>query len=127
MFLRLSALTALLAALPSLTVRGGQIPLVNGVYGGVGPATAADTKLAAVSPAATTPGKLRVVENSGVCETTPGVYQASGYGDLTSKESIWYAQLVTSSDGSADLSSLFLGSGSLRPATAQTLPPSPFG
>ena len=55
-----------------------------------------------------TPGKLRgVVESSGVCgwfvlsplynstsiisflETTPGVYQASGYGDLTETESIW--------------------------------------
>ena len=55
-----------------------------------------------------TPGKLRVVvENSGVCgwlvpslfynstcvmpflETTPGVYQASGYGDLTETESLW--------------------------------------
>ncbi|KAJ7635296.1 Alpha/Beta hydrolase protein [Roridomyces roridus] len=39
---------------------------------------------------ATTPGKLRVTENSGVCETTPNVYQASGYGDLTSSESIWF-------------------------------------
>ncbi|OSD06714.1 serine carboxypeptidase [Trametes coccinea BRFM310] len=37
-----------------------------------------------------TPGKLRVVENSGVCETTPGVYQASGYGDLSSSESMWF-------------------------------------
>ena len=89
MFLRLPALTALLAALPASTVLGGQIPFVNGAYGGVGPARSEDVKLATVSPAATTPGKLRVVENSGVCETTPGVYQASGYGDLTSKESIW--------------------------------------
>ena len=39
---------------------------------------------------APTPGKLRgVVENSGVCETTPGVYQASGYGDITSDGSVW--------------------------------------
>ncbi|KAI0743602.1 serine carboxypeptidase [Daedaleopsis nitida] len=38
-----------------------------------------------------TPGKLRnVVENSGVCETTPGVYQASGYGDIASDGSIWF-------------------------------------
>lgn len=37
-----------------------------------------------------TPGKLRgVVENSGVCETTPGVYQASGYGDISTDGSIW--------------------------------------
>ncbi|KAF8500349.1 serine carboxypeptidase [Russula emetica] len=37
-----------------------------------------------------TPGNLRVVENSGVCETTPGVYQASGYGDLSANKSIWF-------------------------------------
>ena len=37
-----------------------------------------------------TPGKLRgVVENSGVCETTSGVYQASGYGDISSDGSLW--------------------------------------
>ena len=127
--LGLSALTSLLAVLPVATVLGGQVPAVDGVIGGV-PAirsTSSKFKVADLKTAATTPGKLRVVENSGVCETTPGVYQASGYGDLTSKESIWYAQLVTSSDGSADLSSLFLGSGSLRPATAQTPPHSPFG
>ncbi|TFK75531.1 serine carboxypeptidase [Pluteus cervinus] len=35
-------------------------------------------------------GKLRVTENSGICETTPGVYQASGYGDITSSKSIWF-------------------------------------
>ncbi|KAJ7456052.1 Alpha/Beta hydrolase protein, partial [Mycena latifolia] len=39
---------------------------------------------------ATTPGKLRVTVNSGICETTKNVYQASGYGDLTSKESVWF-------------------------------------
>ncbi|KAH8080720.1 serine carboxypeptidase [Cristinia sonorae] len=39
----------------------------------------------------TTTGKLRgVVENSGVCETTPGVYQASGYGDISANESVWF-------------------------------------
>jgi len=31
-----------------------------------------------------------VVENSGVCETTPYVYQASGYGDLAVNKSIWF-------------------------------------
>ncbi|KAJ7171459.1 Alpha/Beta hydrolase protein [Mycena filopes] len=36
---------------------------------------------------ATTPGKLRVVENS---RRRPRTYQASGYGDLTSKESDWF-------------------------------------
>ena len=81
-----------LAALGALSVQAfaRQIPIVDGVVGGVrtSPAVHVDATL---STAATTPGKLRVTENSGVCETTAGVYQASGYGDLTSTESIWYA------------------------------------
>lgn len=40
-------------------------------------------------PTTPTPGKLRVVENSGICETTPGVYQASGYGDISANHSTW--------------------------------------
>lgn len=40
-------------------------------------------------PTTPTPGKLRVVENSGICETTPGVYQASGYGDISATHSAW--------------------------------------
>ncbi|KAF5374179.1 hypothetical protein D9615_008862 [Tricholomella constricta] len=76
-------------AIPILGVIGGRIPVIDGVIGGV--SESPDT----VEPqlfdiAATTPGKLRVVENSGVCETTPGVYQASGYGDLTATQSIWF-------------------------------------
>ncbi|CAK5282297.1 unnamed protein product [Mycena citricolor] len=74
----------------------GQIPIRDGVIGGVGktPALEADRPLELnenLSPLVT-PGALRVVENSGVCETTPGVYQASGYGDLSATESIffWY-------------------------------------
>ncbi|RDX39751.1 alpha/beta-hydrolase [Lentinus brumalis] len=90
MLLRLSALTSLLAALPASSVFGGQIPVVNGVLGGTETVASSKFKVADLAPAATTPGKLRVVENSGVCETTPGVYQASGYGDLTSNESIWF-------------------------------------
>lgn len=84
----LSLLGALLAV-PQALAR--QIPVVEGIIGGVptNPRFHAETF---VVPAATTPGKLRVVENSGVCETTPGVYQASGYGDLTSAESMWYVQ-----------------------------------
>lgn len=70
-----------------------QIPVVGGVIGGVPTDTSSEGThkfiSEAITPAATTPGKLRVVENSGVCETTPGVFQASGYGDLTSNESIW--------------------------------------
>lgn len=84
------AFAAFLAALPISGVLGGQVPIVDGVLGGVRttPRQSA-AKVETVQPAATTPGKLRVVENSGVCETTPGVYQASGYGDLTATESIW--------------------------------------
>ncbi|KAI0833548.1 serine carboxypeptidase [Trametes gibbosa] len=37
-----------------------------------------------------TPGKLRIVENSGECETTPGVYQASGYADIDEENSLWF-------------------------------------
>ncbi|KAJ6496192.1 Alpha/Beta hydrolase protein [Mycena sanguinolenta] len=68
-----------------------QIPTRNGVVGGVGGASTAATGQILQSPA-TTPGKLRVVEDSGVCETTPGVFQASGYGDISSNKSIffWY-------------------------------------
>ncbi|KAJ7932827.1 serine carboxypeptidase [Mycena leptocephala] len=83
----------------------GQIPIRNGVVGGVGAKksttlptstpTSTPTKTTTSIPTSTpttTPGALRVVENSGICETTPGVFQASGYGDLTSTESIffWY-------------------------------------
>ncbi|KAF9476384.1 alpha/beta-hydrolase [Pholiota conissans] len=89
-------LPKLLAALAIVSlpgVLGGQIPIVDGVHGGVpttkpGPLKAAD--LGILSSSATTPGRLRVTENSGICETTQGVYQASGYGDLTSTESIWF-------------------------------------
>ncbi len=98
MLLRLSALTSLLAALPASSVFGGQIPIVNGVLGGTETVASSKFKVADLAPAATTPGKLRVVENSGVCETTPGVYQASGYGDLTSNESIWSVLLQTGGD-----------------------------
>lgn len=89
MLFRLSAFTALLAALPAATVFGGQVPIVNGVLGGVQTTPKAKTDVINAAPAATTPGKLRVVQNSGVCETTPGVNQASGYGDLASDKSIW--------------------------------------
>ena len=70
-----------------------QVPIVDGVVGGVRSSKSKVNVDASITPAATTPGKLRVTENSGVCETTTGVYQASGYGDLTSSESIWYGGL----------------------------------
>jgi hypothetical protein len=66
----LSAFLAALAVLPLQGVLAGQFPVVNGVLGGV-PTTVAKTfkpsDILHLSTAATTPGKLRVVENSGVC------------------------------------------------------------
>ncbi|KAK7050507.1 carboxypeptidase [Favolaschia claudopus] len=74
------------------TKSAGQIPIRDGVIGGVASTTAAPVAAAVLKSFATTPGALRVVENSGICETTPGVFQASGYGDLTASNSIffWY-------------------------------------
>ncbi|KAJ3476797.1 hypothetical protein NLI96_g10906 [Meripilus lineatus] len=90
----ITSLALLLVSLPITPILAGQIPQVNGAFGGVRNPPSAKFRVdqvdATVSPAATTPGKLRIVENSGVCETTPGVYQASGYGDLTSSQSIWF-------------------------------------
>ena len=93
-------------------VLGSRIPEINGSLGGLSaPGTVTQQKVSesVKRTLGRTPGKLRgVVENSGVCgwlvpsllynstfipflflETTPGVYQASGYGDLTKTESIW--------------------------------------
>ena len=87
----LPAFIAILAAQLASLVLGGQVPSINGILGGA-PSVPASIKQDAVDITATstrTPGKLRVTENSGVCETTKGVYQASGYGDLTVSESIW--------------------------------------
>ncbi|KAF9524176.1 serine carboxypeptidase [Crepidotus variabilis] len=72
------------------TLSTKQVPVINGIAGGVPNTDKLLVKGETVSPTVTTPGRLRVVENSGVCETTPGVYQASGYGDLTSTQSIWF-------------------------------------
>ncbi|KAL0563610.1 hypothetical protein V5O48_018453, partial [Marasmius crinis-equi] len=88
-----------------------QIPIVDGVIGGV---PSSDSKFvvdqAEPAPQATTPGALRVTQNSGVCETTPGVTQASGYGDLTATESIffWYFA-ARNSPSTAPLSLWFNG------------------
>jgi hypothetical protein len=106
------ALFALLA-LPLVPVFAGQIPVVNGVPGGAPKAQGkSPNRMASLvaSPGmsavdTTTPGKLRIVENSGVCgmsyryicvmqlmgnisETTKGVYQASGYGDIAANKSL---------------------------------------
>ncbi|KAF9465808.1 serine carboxypeptidase [Collybia nuda] len=80
-----------LAIFPIAQALGGQIPVVDGVLGGVSnDASFTKSEAQVLRVAATTPGKLRVVENSGVCETTSGVNQASGYGDITATESIWF-------------------------------------
>ncbi|PIL29646.1 hypothetical protein GSI_08283 [Ganoderma sinense ZZ0214-1] len=88
-------LVGLLTALSQ--VLAGQVPVHNGVIGGVPEASTRVLSTPGILAATgdgtavqTTPGKLRVVENSGVCETTPGVYQASGYGDLTANQSMWF-------------------------------------
>ena len=98
-------------------VSSKQIPVVDGVIGGV----RTSTKQSATAPAPQVSGKpvagkLRYVENSGVCgrvsemhhtrlpltfasETTAGVFQASGYADLTTSQHMWYVCGVT--DGRA--------------------------
>ncbi|KAJ7025919.1 serine carboxypeptidase [Mycena alexandri] len=86
----LVSFTAISSALGAKSA--GQIPIRDGVIGGVSTTQSATLKPETLQPFATTPGALRVVQNSGICETTPGVAQASGYGDLTSTKSIffWY-------------------------------------
>ncbi|KAJ7197979.1 serine carboxypeptidase [Mycena pura] len=88
----------------------GQIPSRDGVIGGVSKSPPVQVEAEQLQPLATTPGALRVVENSGVCETTPGVFQASGYGDLTANESIffWYFA-ARNSPATAPLSLWFNG------------------
>ncbi|KAF8511482.1 serine carboxypeptidase [Hysterangium stoloniferum] len=97
----------ILALLTASSAIARQIPVVDGVIGGVpsDKVMQAAVQPPPVTPLATTPGKLRVTENSGVCETTPGVFQASGYGDLTSSESMfWFFAARTANPNSAPLS-----------------------
>lgn len=129
-----ASLNVLVATLPVLLVQGGPI---DGVIGGVQSSTFASlsppsptTELYGQVPfsknvdhdlsrfsghkSARTPGKLRVTENSGVCETTEGVYQASGYGDLSTTESIWsvtWCLLTYVIKGTSPLGSGFLKPG----------------
>ncbi|KAJ6556987.1 serine carboxypeptidase [Mycena vulgaris] len=88
----------------------GQIPIREGVIGGVATTKSATVKSESLQPFATTPGALRVVENSGICETTPGVFQASGYGDIAATKSIffWYFA-ARNSPATAPLSLWFNG------------------
>lgn len=84
-----------------LGVSSSQIPVVNGILGGVHPRPLGIP----------VPGTLRYVQNSGFCgtfvfffslswicwtrgtETTRGVFQASGYADLSMTESMWYIEI----------------------------------
>ena len=80
--------------------RAGQFADVDGAIGAVPPRSGQRVAAAATnatdasssasnSTSAATPGALRVTENSGICETTEGVNQYSGYGDLSEDEHIW--------------------------------------
>jgi len=82
-----ACLLSLLALLP-FSVLGSQVPVIDGTIGGV-PKTVSDV-LALPSIPAVKVGSLRVTENSGVCETTNGVYTASGYGDLGTNSHMWF-------------------------------------
>ncbi|CAE6459574.1 unnamed protein product [Rhizoctonia solani] len=92
--LALVGLLFLLTGTSASTIR--QFPVVDGVTGGVPEtkATPPQSKIQLGASAAIngtiTPGTLRYVENSGICETTEGVYQASGYADLTARQSMWF-------------------------------------
>ena len=109
MFLRFALVT--IFALPVL-ISGSQIPVINGVIGGVSSGDAHNSSYKTLArsgssdPSACTPGNLRgVVENSCICGEVPlfnthnlscsvlaeekGVYQASGYGDLAPDKSVW--------------------------------------
>ncbi|KZT32096.1 alpha/beta-hydrolase [Sistotremastrum suecicum HHB10207 ss-3] len=77
------------------TLRANQIPSFDGIHGGVpsvasgveGPRELFKEAFVNVTP---TPGSLRYVQNTGVCETTPGVFSASGYADIAVNQSMWF-------------------------------------
>ncbi|KAF9644244.1 alpha/beta-hydrolase [Thelephora ganbajun] len=87
----LSSLAVLVAALP-IAALGGEFPVYNGVVGGAPVNVTVKEKVSeiAVHDFVAQAGTLRYVANSGVCETTPGVYTASGYADLTSTQHMWF-------------------------------------
>ncbi|PAV19042.1 serine carboxypeptidase [Pyrrhoderma noxium] len=100
-----------------LLASAGQIPKVDGVYGGVRTSTTESTPTPAfkeaVAQVSGTPvaGKLRFVENSGICETTSGVYQASGYADITDDQSLWFWYFDSRSNPSIAPFSIWLNGG----------------
>ncbi|KAL1669760.1 Alpha/Beta hydrolase protein [Schizophyllum commune] len=93
--------------------RAGQFADVDGAIGAVPPRSGQRVAAAATnatnasssannSTSAATPGALRVTENSGICETTEGVNQYSGYGDLSEDEHIWFWFFESRSDPEND-------------------------
>lgn len=157
MFASLSIVVGFVTTLPVLLVQAGQIPVIEGVVGGVPTSQSthnsighlvesfAQTPLFPESRYDTayhqtqdyskarkekpSPGKLRIKsENSGICEETEGVYQATGYGDLSPMESIWYVLIPSFSD-LYTLAHLILprGSGSSRRVTTPIVRLSPYG
>jgi carboxypeptidase C (cathepsin A) len=90
---------------------GGQIPVVDGVLGGVPTTFDNDIEVETASTSAVTPGKLRFVENSGVCETTPGVGQVSGYGDIASDKSLFFWFFESRNDPDNDPLALWFNGG----------------
>ncbi|KAF5356576.1 hypothetical protein D9758_008269 [Tetrapyrgos nigripes] len=84
------SLAALVASIIIPSALGGQIPKVDGVLGGIHQNTPLHLETAKRPPKVAAAGQLRVTENSGVCETTPGVNQASGYGDIATNQSIFF-------------------------------------
>ena len=73
------AAIAFLAAfqVSSAATGGGQIPVVDGVIGGISPnsgSTQSTAQSSSLTSFATTPGKLRFTENSGVCGTPKVTY-----------------------------------------------------
>jgi hypothetical protein len=104
----LFSLAVLVAALP-VTVLGGEFPVIEGVIGGTPSniTTLESVSELAVDDVISPVGTLRYRENTGVCgnpfllhitaphvhhktETTPGVYSASGYADLTPTQHMWF-------------------------------------
>jgi hypothetical protein len=63
----IATFTAISSALGAKSA--GQVPIRNGVIGGVATTKAPTVKSETVQSFATTSGALRVVENSGVCGT----------------------------------------------------------
>ncbi|KAJ3523716.1 hypothetical protein NMY22_g11320 [Coprinellus aureogranulatus] len=95
MLLRSSIPFLLLAVGCGLPLAGaGEVPVVDGVIGGVPNTTSSriqsEPEDAPWENPKAVPGTIRVVENTGLCEHTSGVYEAAGYVDLTKTDSIWF-------------------------------------